>query len=132
MWLSEDEVQKVKTFTESTNLWLSGLTTQKYKKARGNPDCYWLNEVCFITFKDFPAGRIGVESILANLIPRMCGKNAELQFDYGVMGSVWFDAEVPDGPNEERPVRVALVPPKFHPLGAKHMIHVLCLVQMYS
>lgn len=122
---------EVKALTEKTNKWLASLTAKELEEACTKGD----KGKCYVSFEDFPATHAGVASILSNLIPRMCGASAELKFDYGMMGSMWFDAEVPgvDGSEVPRPVRVALVPPgDWKPVGVEHMFHVLCLKQMYS
>lgn len=121
---------EVKALTEKTNQWLASLTVKELEETCSRGD----KGECFVSFEDFPASDVSKASILSDLLPLMCGVSAELKFDYGAMGSIFFDAEVPevDGSKGSRPVRVALVPPQFHPDGVQHMFHVLCLRQMYS
>lgn len=129
--LSEQAENIVKALTDTTNDWLASLTAKELEEACAKGD----KGKCFISFEDFPATDAGTASILSNLIPRMCGVSAELKFAYGMMGSMWFDAEVPgvDGSKDARPVRVVLVPPgDWKPYGVLHMFHVICLLQMYS
>lgn len=131
MLLSEEQARQIEALTESTNKWLASLTEKELEEACAKGD----KGKCYVSFEDFPATDTGVASILSNLIPRMCGASAELKFYFGIMGSVWFDTEVPgvDGSGDPRPVRVALVPPGHgKPVGVEHMFHVLCLNQMYS
>ena len=126
-FLSEEAEERIRYLTEATNNWLASLTITELEEACAKGECV-------LTFEGFPATAAGVTSILSNLIPRMCGEDTELKFDYGIAGSIWFDAEVPgvDGSNDERPVRVALIPPNFHPAGVQHMFHVYCLLQIYA
>ena len=129
--LSPNAERIVKTLTDTTNKWLASLTAKELEEACAKGE----KGKCYISFEDFPATDAGVASILSNLIPRMCGASAELKFDYGMMGSMWFDTEVPgvDGSEVPRPIRVALVPPgDWKPDGVEHMFHVICLQQMYS
>lgn len=126
--LSEPARLMVKALTDSTNKWLASLTAKELEEACDKGKCY-------VSFVHFPATDAGTASILSNLIPRMCGASAKLKFNYGILGSMWFDTEVPgvDGSGDPRPVRVALVPPgEWKPAGVEHMFHVCCLEQMYS
>ena len=124
---------KAKELTDEANTWLASLGTDGLQAA-------YERKECVISFNDFPeASKEAKEAIVINLINRMAGKEAELYFEYGMAGSIWFDCEVPDAPDspDVRPVRVALVPPgnkEFDSVSPKprHVFSVLCLKQMYS
>ena len=127
-----------KEFTDEANAWLASLDTDELLAACERKECV-------ISFNDFPEeAKEAKEAIYNNLINRMAGKDAELSFNYGMAGSIWFDCEVniwsTSGKhlvNNTRPVRVALVPPgneEFDSVSPKprHVFSVLCLKQMYS
>ena len=125
---------QAKQLTEEANSWLASVDAEELKKAcvRGE---------CVFNFDNFPgATEASKRVIVANLIGMMAGPEPNIAFDFGMAGSIWFDAEVPDSdksPTLVRPVRVALVPPvnpEYDSLSPKprHVFGVLCLKQMYS
>ena len=125
---------QAKKLTEEANSWLASVDSEELKKACDRGECVF-------HFDNFPeASEASKRVIVANLISRMNGQSAELSFDFGMAGSIWFDAEVPDSdksPTSVRPVRVAFVPPgnpEYDSVSPKprHVFGVLCLKQMYS
>ena len=120
-----------KELTNEANAWLASLDTDELLAA-------YERKACVISFNDFPeASKEAKEAVVIDLINRMSGKDAELYFEYGMAGSIWFDCEVPDAVNNTRPVRVALVPPgnkEFDSVSPKprHVFSVLCIKQIYS
>ena len=124
---------KAKELSNEANTWLASVDTDGLRAA-----C--LRKEVVIFFDNFPASDESKRVIESNLTSRMAGKDAELKFDYGMAGSIWFDVEVPESLDEEshdRPVRVALVPPGNEAYDSvspkpRHVFGILCLKQMYS
>jgi len=93
--------------TEAANDWLASIDASAFKTACSRNECKMF-------FDGLSASDASKREIFAHLLNNMTGKNASLKLDFGVAGSIWFDADVPNSdksPPASRRVRVGLVPP---------------------
>lgn len=116
--------------TTRTNAWLASRSCEEMYRAIENKECV----ICFDD--DFPYGDEKKKFIISYLVERMCGPDAEFKFDFGIMGSIWFDTEVFDSIGSVMcAIRVGVVPAGFRRAeyeSTEHVFCVFCLSSIYG
>lgn len=96
--------------TDAVNTWLASIDAAGFDAACQAGDAAF-------RFEDgFEATSPTRRALRASVVAKMVGIEAECKFDFGSIGSIWFDAKVPDPDTDggERGLRVA-----FAPLGTR-------------
>ena len=119
-------------FANDANQWLASLDVDQFEAA-----C--VQGQAALVFEDgFQASEAAQRVMRSSVVKYMLGPTPSHTFDFGSLGSIWFDVELNDPDNDSaRLVRVALAPPGTRPRSwackdAQYVFVVHCLTSMYS